>query len=427
MPVQLECAFRPSPFLRRMVAQPFWMQDTFLSRVCGRVFLVPQAAEAVGESAPEITISHIIDRARAKFTGGKAGSGPVASGYELTASGASDGLLVDAWQAIATVMKPCKRQGRRLCGPECAAHVQCNVLDKEEMMGYLVADLLGCGLIPKASVRPVGEAARLRAVKIEPAIAASRRRSKAGAAGAEAELRRLRSNVVAQLPLPSQRQCAGAAAAKRKCELQHEPDEAVRLQAWCRRMGRDIEHVKRRRNAARLDRAVQARLWRPKTPEELESLRQSLARQQQDDNLCTCSRREFNRRICREGIPSWLCRVTRCYATAATGIPCEERSVCKPGEEYCTCMQGIEMWGDGMETGMSTNRRRPKREITGYLAEVPGWNWFGPPVPGGKCGSGFDPVRAGDSLTSYGLRLAQDIGGRAAMLGEHPNFGLPRP
>jgi len=51
---------------------------------CGRVFLVPQAAEAVGESAPEITISHIIDRARAKFTGGKAGSGPVASGYELT-------------------------------------------------------------------------------------------------------------------------------------------------------------------------------------------------------------------------------------------------------------------------------------------------------------------------------------------------------
>ena len=202
-------------------------------------------------------------------------------------------------------------------------------------------------------MHPVGEAARLRAVKVESAIAASRRRSKAGAAGAEAELRRLRSNVVAQLPLPSQRQCAGAAAAKRKCELRHEPDgasEAVRLQAWCRRMGPDFEQVKRRRNKERLDRAIQARLWRPKIPEELESLWQSLARQQQDDNHCTCSRREFNGRYCREGIPSWLCCVTTCYATAATGIPCEERHACKPGEEFCTCMQVIQMWGDGMES-----------------------------------------------------------------------------
>ena len=94
----------------------------------------------------------MIDRTRAKFTGGEAGSGPVASGYELTAPKASDGLLVDAWQAIATVMKPCKRQGRRLCGHECAVHVQCNVLDKEEMMGYLVADLLGCGWVDSEGV-----------------------------------------------------------------------------------------------------------------------------------------------------------------------------------------------------------------------------------------------------------------------------------
>ena len=92
MPVQLECTRIPSLAIPSENATPsprnsYWMQDSFLSRrVCGRVFLVPQAAEAVGESAPEITESHIIDRARAKFTGGKAGSGPVTSGYELTAS-----------------------------------------------------------------------------------------------------------------------------------------------------------------------------------------------------------------------------------------------------------------------------------------------------------------------------------------------------
>ena len=135
------------------------------------------------------------------FSGGAPGSGPAASGKGLAASDASDGLLVDEVAAIAEVMKPCKRKGRRRCGPECAVHVQCPVLDKEEMLGYLTADVLGLPLLraPVDQVneaRSVGEAARLRAKKAAPAIEAARRQGKA------ADLATLRSRVVAELPLP---------------------------------------------------------------------------------------------------------------------------------------------------------------------------------------------------------------------------------
>ena len=70
------------------------------------------------------------------FSGGELASGPASSGKGSVACKASDGLLVDAVAALKAIMKPCKRKGRRLCGEECAVHVQCGVLDKEEMLGY---------------------------------------------------------------------------------------------------------------------------------------------------------------------------------------------------------------------------------------------------------------------------------------------------
>ena len=47
-----------------------------------------------------------MQRILAMFTGGKRGSGPVASRFDRVASEASDGLLVDAVDAIKTVMTP---------------------------------------------------------------------------------------------------------------------------------------------------------------------------------------------------------------------------------------------------------------------------------------------------------------------------------
>lgn len=140
------------------------------------------------------------------FTGSGAGSGPGRSGHRRASAEAADGLLVDAVDAIKVLMKPCKRKGRRMCGPECAVHVRCAVLDKEEMLGYLMADLLGLPRIPQESARSVGEAARLRATKAAPAIQAARRK---GAADLVAEKR-----VVVELPLPSKRRCAAGELAR---------------------------------------------------------------------------------------------------------------------------------------------------------------------------------------------------------------------
>ena len=54
---------------------------------------------------------------------------------------ASDGLLVDCVRTIIEEMKQCTRKGRRRCSADlCKVHVQCPVLDKEEMLGYLLGD-----------------------------------------------------------------------------------------------------------------------------------------------------------------------------------------------------------------------------------------------------------------------------------------------
>ena len=190
--MQLERAFRPSQFLRRMTPCMYltWSAHR-LPSLC-RVCCLPQAAEAGTEAEVLCPVQPLIERARAMFSGGALSSGPKASGESQAAFAASDGLLVDAVAAIAAVMKRWKRKGRRLYGPECTVHVQCEVLDKEEMPGYLLGDVLG---LPKPYASLVGEAARLLAMKAAIAVRGNPA---------------LRGRVVAELPLPSRRQCHGA-------------------------------------------------------------------------------------------------------------------------------------------------------------------------------------------------------------------------
>ena len=125
-------------------------------------------------------------------------------------------------------MKPCTRKGRRLCGPECTVHLQCAVLDKEEMLGYILGDTFGLPVIPQPYARSVGEAARLRAIKVGPAIeAAARRLSKSSGdsdAAAAAELDALRSCVVVELPLPSRRACAAGDVSEEEPEPDVKPE-----------------------------------------------------------------------------------------------------------------------------------------------------------------------------------------------------------
>ena len=110
--LQVERAFRPSPFLRRMAPCMYltWSAHR-LPSLC-RVCCLPQATEAGTEAEAPCPVQPLIDRARAMFSGGAPSSGPKASGEGQAASAASDGLLVDAVAAIAAVMKRCKRKGR---------------------------------------------------------------------------------------------------------------------------------------------------------------------------------------------------------------------------------------------------------------------------------------------------------------------------
>ena len=477
MHLQLELAFRPSLFLRRMASHLFCKHPARSPRVCGRALPVPQVVEATVESARGMTVSEIIDVMRAMFSGGSAKSGPTACAIEHGASEPCDGLLVDAWQAITKVMKPCARKGRRLCDPlKCAVHVQCDPLDKEEMMGYLISALLGYGLLPKASVRPVREAARLRAVKVEPAITALQRKCNAAAAGPAAssaadDLRALRAKIEVHLPLPSKRQCDGATAAALKRQ-QQEPEVSERdqqrarweplpedsnlprsklmdallqferpeledcdsrdarlagtvprachdpaLQKWCARHRWPIRTFEMRRNSRRLRRAVLSRLRRPQGPEESARLACGLACDAQRLDLCTCADPRQKH--------SWLCRVSWCYATAA-GSPCGEGDQ-RPGMANCDCMIGA--WGELDGTPgepqpvyhSANSQRVPRWDFD--ASECTKFKWLDPP-PGGWYGYRFCPDRAGDLLDACELGMAQDYRGRRELLSDYPNFGM---
>jgi hypothetical protein len=374
-----------------------------------RVCCLPQATKAGTEAEAPCPVQPLIDRARAMFSGGAPSSGPKASGEGQAASAASDGLLVDAVAAIAAVMKRCKRKGRRLCGPECSVHVQCEVLDKEEMLGYLLGDVLGLPLLPKSYARSVGEAARLRATKAATAVR-----------GDPA----LRSRVVVELQLPSKRQCHGAeAAAVKHAPPPPAPPPPTPLEAWCARHETTVEAFEQDRLSRRIDRAVREREWRPRGEEERAALMAALerGRQAEDTNRCWC-----------QGHPrvSFLCPVASCYASAA-GFPCEERAASSPGEaDWCPCMMDIcqmnELW-DANEP--MTNTSRARRRSLMKLPDCPGlaWSpeWWDPP-PGGQYGEGFCPMCAGDSLTSEGFKALR-AGQKRRLMRQHPSFGLRPP
>ena len=111
---------------------------------------------------------------------------------------------------------------------------------------------------------------------------------------------------------------------------------------------------------------------------------------------------------------AWLCRVTRCYASAA-GLPCEERASSDPGS-HCDCMpdlvdhcipdeeQGFfETERTSRVKRMDDRRRgrvwnagdRPRSAIT--MTARTGWDLD--PPPGGWYGEGFCPQCAADSWT----------------------------
>lgn len=215
---------------------------------------------------------------------------------------------------------------------------------------------------------------------------------------------------------------------QRKRERERDPGAEYRadVEVWCKRWGEKLHSLESMRNERRLDRAVRARLWRPVGVQEHAELREKLEKREAFDDLCMCT-----------VVPSFLCPVTWCWATAA-GAMCEEREGGKPGD-HCECM--VQAWPGVLDAHripyMLRHEKRepnvPWRPIDLDLWECPtAFKWLKPNIlPGGDYGRGFCPVRAGASLTHAGLVAAQDrgfcgTGGRPDMLEKNPNFGLPK-
>jgi hypothetical protein len=313
------------------------------------------------------------------FSGGELASGPASSGKGSVACKASDGLLVDAVAALKAIMKPCKRKGRRLCGEECAVHVQCGVLDKEEMLGYLLADAFGLPLLrpPVGEVneaRSVGETARLRATKAAPAIDAARRQGKA------AELEALRSRVVAELPLvkrPIERTKPRPlpTLAPPPPQPPPPPESDPRLVRWCSNQGGtngDPADIVKISSRWRYERQKRERAWNPTSQSEQDELASTLARRDAYDDICTCA----------QGTPSFLCPVNICFATAA-GSRCEARR--QPLHD-CDCMGWLYEGPMGKDQNSCPDRITPPLDpdrhlIDPYrLRDMMQWQ---PPVPVG--------------------------------------------
>ena len=103
------------------------------------------------------------------------------------------------------------------------------------------------------------------------------------------------------------------------------------LVAWCARNGWRpaslVSHMSRRVDACKR----RERAWNPRGFDEVRRKVQRLQAVAAADELCTCS----------DGVPSILCRVNVCFATAA-GATCEERVV--PGMSCsCICWEDAEV------------------------------------------------------------------------------------
>ena len=125
-----------------------------------------------------------------------------------------------------------------------------------------------------------------------------------------------------------------------------------------------------------------------------------IERDRQADDICVCARLG-------PGM-EWLCPVTRCYASSATGVRCEERVGQAPGQAECQCVAGI---AEPVHCSGSQSRHKPRREYAGMWPEEGGisFKWLHKPPPGGWYGTGFRPEEAADTLSSKGLRWAEDF------------------
>ena len=105
---------------------------------------------------------------------------PVASGGDAVAKTATYGLILAAVEAVEALWKQRGDEIRQRCAPT----LPTGLIDKQEMLGYVLADALGRPLLPPEAARPVGRNGGNAATTASKQLKAARR------AAAEARRRR---------------------------------------------------------------------------------------------------------------------------------------------------------------------------------------------------------------------------------------------
>jgi hypothetical protein len=285
------------------------------------------------------------------------------------------------------------------------------VLDEREALARLIGEAAGLGRIPAEAARKAGDKAGklvwvkkgtppIKADLADARRAVQRRASKLpeGASLEEAledaRIAVLRTTVTLQA-LPSREECEAAPRAARPL-----PEHDARLVKWCAGHGLQAEYVVARMSKAVHERQKRERAWQPRGSKQALAKARRLQAVAEEDDLCTCS----------EGVPSFLCRVNRCFTSAAFGH-CEERRL--PGQA-CDCM-GWEAEDERDEDSLAITKKDRRISLYEESRCLPWWIAPNPPTPAGGWPV-YDPAA---------VKRASDAD-YDAMMREYPNgFTLP--
>ena len=278
----------------------------------------------------------LLELGRQMLTGGT--GAPAAPDTCFEPAEATPALLVLVWNVVSKLKKEHSQEFHIVPGTS-------GRIDAEESRGYLLGAVLGRGLLERTQAAAAGLDARNKKAAVEKRLGAEKEASRKAArklSGAERERHTAaaaeeraaleRAPIKLQLPPPPKpRSAAGRKCAPPPPPPPPPPEHDACLVAWCARNGWRpaslVSHMSRRVDACKR----RERAWNPRGFDEVRRKVQRLQAVAAADELCTCS----------DGVPSILCRVNVCFATAA-GATCEERVV--PGMSCsCICWEDAEV------------------------------------------------------------------------------------
>ena len=284
------------------------------------------------------------------------------------------------------------------------------LIAKQELLGWLLAEMHGRPMLHKGDAMTVGQSAENAVTKAKSIMKKVKtvetcwKRVSGGSTALDKEwnLRfptatagRKRSAEAVQVISERQQAAEQAAAAARAAR----EAKAARDAAWFKWHGISVGQLAEGRKRRQLERAVLARARQPRGVQEHANLEARMAHAACRDNQC----------FCEQGVPSFLCNVTWCWSTAA-GYECEQRAGQPPGTDcYCHLPGTVDL--DGQEVpvvGMGCERRHmyTRMETKSMSGDAFDFAWVDPP-PGGWIGRDFCEQRAGQALTHEEFMAAQ--------------------